>query len=109
MNNKHTSGTTGKWRIVPISNCCLTIQCDGFREDKRGEYIAEIKWQRVADGINEEDKANAKLIAAAPELLESLTQLYNLVITSTDRKIFDNGANAEIVAQAKAAIIKTTN
>lgn len=64
--------TKGDWKIVPISDCCLTVQVDGFREDKKGGYIAEIKWERAAGGIGKEDEANARLIAAAPAMYEAL-------------------------------------
>jgi len=70
-----TKGDTGKWKATPYSNCCLTIQCDGFREDKKGGYIAEIKWERAVGGISAEDEANAKLIAAAPELFQMVIGL----------------------------------
>ncbi len=70
-----TKGTTEKWHTEKYSDCCLTIQCDGFREDKRGGYIAEIQWNRAAGGINEEDAANAALIAAAPELFQMVKDL----------------------------------
>lgn len=70
-----TKGNTGKWKVVPYSKNCITIQCDGFREDAKGGYIAEIKWERNNGGITPEDEANAKLIAAAPELFQMVRDL----------------------------------
>lgn len=74
-----TQGKTGKWKVVPYSNCCLTIQCEGFREDNKGGYIGEIKWERAAGGINAEDTANAELIAASPELFQMVRDLKDCI------------------------------
>lgn len=70
MNTQHTKGENNKWKVKPYSKNCLTIQCNGFREDQKGGYVAEIVWASNVGGISREDEANAKLIAAAPDMIE---------------------------------------
>jgi hypothetical protein len=59
---KHTKGN---WKIDDNQKLPLAIIVD----DENGEGICEIGLR------TEENKANAKLIAAAPELLEALKEL----------------------------------
>lgn len=75
MNTKHTPGP---WEQRPISNQSLVIvktdstKPEDWRADHKGcGYVAEIKWERVHGKLTEQDKANAQLIAAAPELLKA--------------------------------------
>ena len=58
---------------------------------------------------NENSKADAKLLAAAPDLLAALKNLHTIVMQSNDRSIFDNSTRAEIVAKAYTAIQRATN
>ena len=98
----YTKGSTGKWDVFPYSNCCMTIQCKGFREDKRGAYIAEIKWERAAGGLNDEDQANAKLIAAAPELFQMVRDLKDCIkrLTQDNLSQFERDAEAQWEGEA---------
>lgn len=63
MNTKHTPGP---WEAVEIGVIAQKITSHG------NFYICSL-----IDPENEEDKANARLIAAAPELLEALKQIAN--------------------------------
>jgi hypothetical protein len=56
-------------------------------------------WQ----GNTETNRANARLIAAAPELLEALEQLYHLIDNAHDG---DRVFTFELAQKAKAAIAK---
>lgn len=85
--------TKGPWIVKeqPVKHLGFYIQQDGFRESQRA-FIGE-----CGGGTQEfeEIEANAKLIAAAPDLLEALQE----VVRISDRKhtAWD---------KAKAAIIK---
>ena len=61
--------TPGPWRIVGDDEGCKSIEAYG--EDEHGIFsVSEIGF---TDGIEEgEDKANARLIAAAPDMLNAL-------------------------------------
>ena len=114
--------TPGEWKVVPISDCCLTIQIDGFREDKKGGYIAEIKWERNAGGIGKEDEANARLIASAPTLLKENEQLKEQVrvlrvalvkakdwfyVHGKNGKIYADGVKPACIAWIESALSQT--
>jgi hypothetical protein len=49
-------------------------------------------------------KENQQLKERNKELLEALQGLHKTIMLSDDRKIFDNGVNADIVAKAQQAI-----
>lgn len=61
MKTQHTSG---EWKITPFENRGYLILCNN-------EPLAHVK--HIHEDV--EDKANAKLIAAAPELLEALKEI----------------------------------
>lgn len=68
MKNKHTPG---KWEICNQTETQIFIASTekGARtEQGKGGYICQIKQEREHYGINEQDEANAKLIAASPLL-----------------------------------------
>jgi hypothetical protein len=67
--------------------------------------IARLPWEAIAsDKYQEELRANARLIAAAPEMLEALR---NAALDLTDYT--DEPRVAEIVTAIRAAIAKATN
>ena len=67
-------GTLGPWRIgTPGPNGCYTIGTE------RGLMTAMIAHSIYELGQAEEANANARLIAAAPELLEALQDLVDYV------------------------------
>ena len=63
--------TPGPWKAAESSTMGAAIV--GNLEDER--VIAEIVWNYEEVGWTDEDEANARLIAAAPELLEALRQI----------------------------------
>jgi len=68
METKHTPG---QWQICSQTETQIFIASTkkGARtEQGKGGYICQIKQEREHYGINEQDEANAKLIAAAPDL-----------------------------------------
>lgn len=79
MKTKHTKG---KW----------VIECD--------EIISSYHLRLIKMGLhsitNEENKANAKLIAAAPELLEELINLHNRLIKVDPSYQLGNGARISV-------------
>ena len=65
--SKHTPGP---WGGLTLLNGNLTIGIDWPEGDERDHFLCE-----VTSGDPAELEANAKLIAAAPELLEALMQI----------------------------------
>ncbi len=76
--SKHTSG---QWEVKPMGEY-LNIFTTGHPRNPNGHYsIASTSAQTKVTG---ESEANAKLIAAAPELLEALETLSKWVILNSD-------------------------
>jgi hypothetical protein len=75
-------------------------------KDAQGEIIAQIPdWE---DGL-EETTANARLMAAAPELLAALTDLLAVAQEELDQSATHDGLNnADHLARARAAIARAT-
>lgn len=75
-------------------------------KDAQGEIIAQIPdWE---DGL-EETTANARLMAAAPDLLAELTNLYLVASEQFDQSATHDGLqNCEWLARARAAIARAT-
>ena len=93
--------TKGKW-IIKAQNCFLS---DITTED--GVRIAETKSYGVGfnDATEKEQKANAKLIAAAPELFEVSLMAFNLcnrIMNPTNQEL------KELKKLALSAIKKAT-
>lgn len=66
---KRFKGTPGPWRVADIDNCYKDVI-----EDANGDYVA-LAQARYRDKA----EADARLIAAAPELLEALDRLVDLI------------------------------
>lgn len=94
MGTKHTPGP---WEVGPVDDTVVThVGADGVRlvvAEIDGDYNQPETWPIM--------EANARLIAAAPELLEALDRIQNWP------RVFD-GLRAEDVAFARAAIAKAT-
>jgi hypothetical protein len=75
-------------------------------KNAQGEIIAQIPdWE---DGLTE-TTANARLMAAAPELLAELTNLYLVASEQFDQSATHDGLqNCEWLARARDAIAKAT-
>lgn len=90
------------------------------REDKRLDsgdvvewlWVGPVKWQtrvcRVVcyDGEQDEQRANARLIAAAPDLLEALIEALPYVECAEDDPAYKAGAVAKVVKNMRAALAK---
>lgn len=87
MNTKHTAGP---WKIDDALDLPLAV----IQDNEMGEGIAELG-ERTP-----ENEANARLIAAAPELLEALQEMMSRY--GSKNSGFDN----EETAKARAAIAK---
>lgn len=93
MENKHTPGP---WRVTPGP-------ADGYGEIVRGATVG----YAIAE-CNRENRHDARLIAAAPELLAALENVRNVLagLASGDLKAIT--ADSPALAQVRAAIAKAT-
>lgn len=95
MSDKHTPGP---WNVLPAEN-----EQGGFDIDSEyGYHIAE-----TIGGLDYEEEANARLIAAAPDLLEALIRL----LPMAEDGAFQYGGKPdedEDIIYARAAIAKAT-
>jgi len=85
------------WSLIGSQDGYGILSCDGDENSPQG--------------LN--DEANARLIAAAPELLEALTQIHDVYAAMRQRLSVDyanDGWSAETITldKAKAAIAKAT-
>ena len=86
MNTKHTKGP---WTIDPSMELGLAV----IQDNEDGEGIAELGPQRTIENI-----ANAKLIAAAPDLLEACQLV--------ERAYVGDGVNMSVAVDACLLAIK---
>ena len=105
-NRRQTMHTKGPWKVEKHSHIngelWLTVLSGAWDITHNGgkSAIADCRYSAMSD---EENKANAKLIAAAPELLEALEAI------AADYELFKstgNNAALTLAAKAKAAIKK---
>lgn len=96
MNTKHTAG---KWIFRKYIDNSICI-----RKGQKGIVIAELTTQAQSMGIDEnEAEANAKLIAAAPELLQMVFSLKECIerLTSDDYLTqYDKDTEAQWIGEA---------
>lgn len=94
---QETKYTPGPWGYDDYDHTAFCS--DKYKED----YFMRIEWSVDALGIPEEEiQANARLIAAAPELLEALEELIAMNNCNYDRTIQENGYKKARAAIAKA-------
>lgn len=91
MSTKHTPGP---WKVKPFEN----EQGDFNIDSEYGYHIAE-----TIGGLGNEEEANANLIAAAPDLLESLQAMVAMMDSGDE-----HGAGSPWHIKATAAITKAT-
>jgi hypothetical protein len=104
MNTKHTAGN---WEICAETETQIFIastKAGARSEQGKGSYICQIKQEREHFGINEQDRANAQLICAAPELLEALETLLKSYAADFEQITGAPLNQTEAVKQAQAAI-----
>lgn len=70
--------------------------------------LNDAKGYAVGEIVDTRNPANAKLIAAAPDLLEALCTALPFVEDHEDGDIYKRGTIARAVAQIRAAIDKAT-
>lgn len=72
--------TPGPWKITEHSNV-IRGNCSRLLINITGPYMAPIAQLKGAD-----NRANARLVAAAPELFDALVEALNLLNATTDAK-----------------------
>lgn len=93
---KHTKG---EWSVKSFSDSRVIVK--HVIHSSNGDTICKV--MRDDNDDSEAELANAKLIAAAPELLEAL----NSLISEIDDAVMPTSSN-EAISKAKAAIKKAT-
>ena len=71
--------------------------------------IIDAKGHAIGEIVDTRNPANAKLIAAAPDLLEALLTALPYVEDHEGSNVYKRGAVARAVAQIRAAIEQATN
>ncbi len=96
---KHTPGS---WETTPVGNRKTPFQITG--KDNIGCVIADIHANIYDERLDKQEaKANARLIACAPELLETVIKAMGLIamvrcaypITISSKRIYDEAFNLE--------------
>ena len=98
--SKHTPGPWWiDWNVSRL---------DIFSSDA-ATLVATLRRSALSEGIDETAKANARLIAAAPELFEALRELYALVRGKAPSLLEDTSGGSDRVAMmCEDAIAKAT-
>lgn len=103
MSAKHTPGP---WRLIDETGDELAITTDDRMDCNCVEIVAvAIGWD---EPLESEQQANARLIAAAPELLEALLATYEALGISYPLHSSDMDKRGAVLAKACAAIAKAT-
>ena len=90
--NVAKGSTPGPWKIEPCLDGSIFIECGG-------KYIAHIETNEGK--ANEEDEANARLIAAAPELLKENELLKQEIEMEYHKNRKVKSLNAELLEVCK--------
>ena len=100
---KEFKGTQGEWKIVSLHSKHETIVATSTHRIAEAKHYHEKISATLLEPTEEEGKANAKLIAAAPKLLKSLQDCLEGVIELNGE--FQEGW-AEVIEAAELAINK---
>lgn len=105
MTQKHTPGP---WVMSDMRKIAFEDGTSGsidIQPENGGIWIASVHGTHVGDKDDAINKANAALIAAAPDLLEALKQMKGLRMGAVPIKIIESEAK-RIYALCNAAIAK---
>ncbi len=100
--------TSGPWEIVK-QDASIVVRTESPNKTKYGasRYAAIGGFDRTIPEQFAEAMANARLIAAAPELLETLENLLNEITESnSDYGVFDVAYRQILIMEARHAIAK---
>jgi len=104
MNAQHTPGP---WRVESINydgDGGILVRCN--RNNSRNHCIANVWGAKNARDPDAEGQANARLISAAPELLEALEELRSAVIDLDQDEECSVTHCENLIRKARAAIAK---
>lgn len=106
-----TLHTQGEWYICDQTETQIFIaskERNARTEQGKGSYVCHIKQEREHFGINEQDKANAQLIAAAPELLQMVYDLKKCIerLTRDEMSQEDRDKEAQWIGEAHELLQK---
>lgn len=120
MSEKHTPGPWTSYpcnlekysRVITAKGAMVQVAYTGLEHSDQVAMTKEVYGDRMTYGPGEETAANARLIAAAPELLEAL----EAAVRQTPKRYTNErsqygdrvASHPEWVAQALAAIAKAT-
>ncbi len=98
MTQHNASHTPGPWTVVDGQDMAnpFTVRAPlgnipyGLMGDYRGNIVADIK-QNGADPLSGMAEANARLMAAAPDLYDALRAVYDMVVASSHASHFLDG------------------
>jgi hypothetical protein len=115
--NTVAAHTPGPWTVDPF----LTPEAE---DDSQGVYKVEPAFTKLTqayfnapfcqedtselDAVHAENAANARLIAAAPELLEALTEARDYVVKAYECAFPDAAENDAVLGRVDAAIARAT-
>lgn len=94
-------GTKGPWEFIDVSESARHKFAPACIIRGSGRQVARFSWGESSPYFpsEEESKSNARLIAAAPDLLEALQRLVKAVNYGTGDELFDAEELAEVAME----------
>ena len=83
---KRLKHTPAPWKVSYGNNGSIFGDIDNPKHDGDSPYIGTVSGFRNATPIDEETKANAKLIAAAPQLLQTCINVFGMLADAKGRE-----------------------
>lgn len=102
MSEKHTPGPW--WLGTPRKDGYISVS--GNKHDDLARVVWQMEDDRYCRSNSPEQEANARLIAAAPDLLEALIEALPYVESCEYDNGYKLGAVAKVVRNMNAAILK---